>query len=103
LYRTPHSVLATPMVRNSGILAAYRILTAADDAAAKVIVDARQVDLILLCPQPTERHVFSSSKNENTFYNRLIDGHLPPWVQPFPLSGESAKHFRLFAVRRDGP
>ena len=86
------------MIRNPGILAAYRIMTAADDAAAKAIVDARNVDLILLCPRPTERHVFASDKNEGTLYNRLVDGRLPRWIKPLPLPGGPANHFRLFAV-----
>jgi len=51
LYRTPHAVLATPMIRNAGVLDAYRILSAAGNAAA----EARHVDLILLCPWARER------------------------------------------------
>jgi hypothetical protein len=101
MYRTPHAVLSTPMILNPGVLAAYRIMTAADDAAAKTIIDARDVDLILLCPQSGERHVFKSDKNEDTFYNRLIDGRLPKWIEPVSIPGEPAKHFHLFAVRRD--
>jgi hypothetical protein len=101
MYRTPHSVLATPMIRNPGVLAAYGIMTAADDATAKTIIDARSVSLILLCPQSGERHDFRSDKKEDTLYNRLIDGRLPTWIQVLPLPEELARHFRLFAVRHD--
>ncbi len=103
LYRTPHAVLATPMIRNAGVLDAYRILSAPGDTAAESIVQARHVDLILLCPGARERQVFGSDKNRDTFYNRLVDGHLPSWIQPVALSGDTARHFRLFAVRHAAP
>jgi hypothetical protein len=100
MYRTPHAVLATPMHRNAaGILSTYRLMTAADDASAKAIIDSRSVDLILLCPDSGERGFFASGNSEDTFYNRLMDAKLPTWIHALPLPDSLAKHFRLFAVR----
>jgi hypothetical protein len=101
MYRTPHAVLATPMIRNEGVLATYRMMTARDDATAKAIIDARQVELILLCPTSGERYIFDSDNREDTFYNRLVAGHLPPWLKPVPLDRSLAGHFYLFSVTRN--
>src|SRR4029077_13549851 len=65
LYRTSHAVLATPMFRNPGIMDAYHILAAGDDASAKVILDRRRIDLILLCPQYGERLFFDSDEGQD--------------------------------------
>ena len=102
MYRTADAVLATPMHRNiAGILAAYRMMTAGDDADAKAIIVSREVDLVLLCPGSTERSFFNSDNQENTFYNRLVEGRLPTWLHQLPLPEGLAKHFRLFAVARN--
>ena len=101
LYRTPHAVLATPMFRNPGIMDAYHILAASDDAAARSILAKRRIDLILLCPSSGERLFFDSDQGQDTFYNRLVGGHVPAWAQPVTLPDALAKRFYLFAVRRD--
>jgi hypothetical protein len=100
LYRTDHAVLATPMFLNPGVLAAYDILTAPDDAGAEQIIDARHVSLILLCPDSAERTLFKSDRNEGTFYNRLVDGPRPEWIEPLSVPAGAPSRFRLFAVRR---
>jgi hypothetical protein len=101
LYRTPHAVLATPMFRNPGIMDAYHILAASDDAAARAILDRRRIDLILLCPSSGERLFFDSDQGQDTLYNRLVGGRIPAWAQPMTLPGALAKRFYLFAIRRD--
>ena len=101
MYRTPHAVVATPMIHNVGILAVYRMMSAPDDAAAKAAIDAREVDLILLCPASGERYIFDSDNNQDTFYNRLVAGHLPAWVKPIRLPGDVASHYYLFSVSHD--
>jgi hypothetical protein len=101
LYRTPHAVLATPMFRNPGIMDAYRILAAGDDAAARTILAKRRIDLILLCPSSGERLFFDSDQGQDTLYNRLVGGHIPAWAQPVTLPDALAKRFYLFAIRRD--
>jgi hypothetical protein len=77
------------------------MMSAPDDAAAKAVIDARQVDLIMLCPASGERDIFDSGNKQDTFYNRLVAGHLPAWLKPVPLSGDLANHFYLFSVSHD--
>ncbi|HEX3066087.1 MAG TPA: hypothetical protein VHQ39_11430, partial [Dongiaceae bacterium] len=101
LYRTSHAVLATPMFRNPGIMDAYHILAAGDNASAKAILDRRRIDLILLCPQYGERLFFDSDEGQDTLYNRLVAGRDPAWAQPVPLPADLAKRFLLFAIRSD--
>ena len=104
MYRTGDAVLATPMHRNAaGIIAVYRLLTAADDASAKAIIDARGADLLILCPDSAERPYYASGNHENTFYNRLIDGRLPAWIRPLPPATPPGEDFRLFAVLPGAP
>ncbi len=98
LYRTRHAVLATPMFHNLGILDAYHILSAAEDDDAYSTIEARHVDLILLCPGSGERSVFASDHGENTLYNRLTGGHLPGWAKAVPLPA-SARNYLLFVVQ----
>jgi hypothetical protein len=101
LYRTSHAVLATPMFRNPGIMDAYHILAAGDDASAKAILERRRIDLILLCPLSGERLFFDSDEGQDTLYNRLVAGRNPAWAQAVPLPDNLAKRFLLFAVRSD--
>jgi hypothetical protein len=103
MYLTGHAVVGTPMLRNTGILAIYRLFTAADDATAKAIVETRDIDLILLCPNSSEPSIYESGNHQNTFYNRLIEGRLPGWVHPVAESQTKASGFRLFAVAPAAP
>ena len=99
LYRTGHRVLATPYHRNSaGILAAYRIMSAAGDAGARAMLRDRGVELVLLCPDATEAAVFAGAGGESTFYLRLLRGELPAWLRPLALAPELGQAFRLFEV-----
>jgi len=91
------------MLRNTGILAIYRLFTAADDATAKAIVETRDIDLILLCPNSSEPSIYESGNHQNTFYNRLIEGRLPGLVHPVAESQTKASGFRLFAVAPAAP
>ncbi len=60
LYRTRHAVIATPYHRNPGIFDAHRILTAGAESESRRLIEARGVDLILLCPSAPERTYFSN-------------------------------------------
>ena len=55
LYRTPHRVVATPNHRNgAGLLDTHNIYAAANDDDARALVEARDIALILLCPNTGE-------------------------------------------------
>jgi hypothetical protein len=101
LYRTQHAVLAAPYHRNApGILDVYRMFSAVDPAASKAIVDARGIELALLCPSPRERLFYGGEAEGVTLYQRLLEGRLPPWLAPVPLPDTLAERFRLFRVVR---
>ena len=99
LYRTPHRVIATPYHRNSaGILAAWRIMTAAGPAEARAGLRARGVGLILLCPGGVHEAAFARTGSADTFYRRLLQGRAPAWLREVPLSPDLGARFRLFQV-----
>ena len=101
LYRTQHAVLAAPYHRNApGILDVYRMFSAVDPAASKAIVDARGIELALLCPSPRERLFYVGEAEGVTLYQRLLEGRPPPWLAPVALPDALAERFRLFRVVR---
>ena len=102
LYRTRHSVVATPYHRNSqGIGDSYRALTTEDEALSERLLRRRGVDIVLLCPTATERNFFGASPGPESarLYDRLARADGPAWLEPIilpeDLSGES---FRLYRV-----
>ncbi len=101
LYRTRHRVIATPYHRNgAGILAVHRLMSAAEDADALALARAREVDLILLCPDATEAALFAGQRGKSTFYLRLLRDALPAWLRPVALAPEFGEAFRLFELAR---
>ena len=99
LYRTRHAVIATPYHRNPGIIDAHRILTAGTDGESRRGIEARGIDLILLCPSGPERTYFSSPGGaRTTLYRRLAAGRAPAWLSRVALPAELAGSFRLYEV-----
>ena len=96
-------MVATPYHRNgAGILDVHAALTAGAPEAARQIMGARGIDLVLLCPQPVEEMFFTPRPGEaargQTLYARLLTGRPPPWLRPVTLPPELAARFKLFAV-----
>ncbi|MCH9052273.1 MAG: hypothetical protein IIA72_14525 [Proteobacteria bacterium] len=99
LYRTRHAVIATPYHRNPGIIDAHRILTAGAESESRRLIEARGVDLILLCPSVPERTYFSNPGGARaTLYRRLAAGQPPEWLSRVALPAELAGNFRLYQV-----
>lgn len=98
LWFTHHRVIATPYHRNhDGILALRHVFSAADDGRAKAIVDMRDVDLLLLCPNASEKAF--AAKSGSTLYKRIVAGSGPAWLKRVALP-EKLAAFRLFSVTR---
>lgn len=99
LYRTHHSVLAGPYhVIPEGIMDTYRALATRDEELSRRILQAREVDLILLCP-PQDRGFFQQEDaGPETIFSRLLAGEEPAWIQPVDLAGSSEAGFKIFAV-----
>lgn len=99
LYRTPHQVIATPYHRNdAGILFNYRVMTAADEKQAQVIISERQVDLIILTPESAEKSVYNAGQNPPAFYNQLLEGQVPPWLVAVPAPEHLQPWFLIYRV-----
>ena len=101
LYRTGHAVVAAPYHRNApGILDIHRMFSAVDPATSKAIIEARGIELALLCPSPRERVFYASKAKGATLYQRLLEGWTPPWLALVALPEDLAESFRLFRVVR---
>ena len=101
LYRTKHAVVGTPYHRNRrGILDNYWIFSASDSAESKRLLDARGVELVLLCPSPRgTRTLYEPTSEGSTFYSRLRNAQAPHWMRPIKLPADVGG-FRLYEVVR---
>ena len=100
LYRTEHAVVGTPYHRNGrGILDIYRIFSASDSAESKRLLDARGIELVLLCPSRKEEILYELTSERSTFYSRLRNAQVPHWMRPVRLPADIGG-FRLYEVVR---
>lgn len=99
LYRTRHSVVATPYPRNArGQIDAYRIYSATDFEEARRLIEARRIDLIVTCVhRPMYLHL---SGEPDMLDSRLRRGERPGWLQPVELGEEAEEFYRIFEFDR---
>lgn len=94
---THHDAITGPYHRNSAeildIMRAFR----GDAAQAKEIIDRRNVDYVLLCPDLSETTLYAHDAPEG-WYVQLIRGQIPEWLEPVTLPKDWP--FRLWRVRR---
>jgi hypothetical protein len=76
----------------------YEAMLATDDAAARDVVDRRQVAYLLICTIQVPKVIGESAPN--SLYHRLLRGETPAWLRPLEMSAEASREFRLFAVKR---
>lgn len=99
LYRTHHSVIATPYHRNGdGIYDGYRMLATDDEAAAQALIRQRGIDLVLLCHTPAERVFYAASHGEENLYTRLIGNTPPDWLAAIDLPEPLRAQAQLYQV-----
>ncbi|MDP6706997.1 MAG: hypothetical protein QF893_11690 [Alphaproteobacteria bacterium] len=99
LYRTHHSVVATPDHANAeGIADTLAFFAAADPEAARTVAAKRGIELLLLCPAERESRQYLR-EGEASLLARLIAGAPPPWLAPMPLPGTLGDDYLLFEVR----
>lgn len=99
LYRTQHQVIATPYHRNdAGILFNYRVMTAANPEEALKAISQRPVDLVILTPQSSDKVVYNAAQNPDIFYNQLLNGQIPGWLEKVPTPPQVGKWFLVFRV-----
>lgn len=88
-------MLGAPYHRNTGGLRDLRLLLYAEEESAEEVVRRRGVDVILDCPGDV---LAARARAEGVvpLTDRLRDGEVPGWVQPFQLEGGG----ELFTVDR---
>lgn len=97
LYRSRHSVVATPYHQNeAGLLDTLDFFGAAEDGAARAIAEARGLNLVLACPKDEESGLYR--KGGATLLTRLEAGAAPAWLAPVALPPALAD-YRLYEVR----
>jgi len=98
LYRTRHSVVATPYHQNeAGLLDTLDFFGARDETQARRIAEARGLDLVLACPKDEESGLYRAGIGESLLA-RLENGAPPAWLTPVPLP-RSLADYRLYEVR----
>jgi asparagine N-glycosylation enzyme membrane subunit Stt3 len=100
LFLTPHAVVAAPY-HGSGTLAVYDALNATDTARARRLLDAREVDLVIVCPGLDESLFLQEVQGRRTLYGQLRAGHPPSWLRP--LDGVQGSKATLYGVVRADP
>ena len=101
LYRTPHRVVATPNHRNgAGLLDTHNIYAAANDDDARALVEARDIALILLCPNTGEVERYRPPGGGDGLYHRLLRGAAPDWLRAVALPADLADDVRMFETVR---
>ncbi|MEJ2203289.1 MAG: hypothetical protein P8170_04195 [Gemmatimonadota bacterium] len=96
LYHTPHRVLASPYHVASGVLEAYRIMTSRTESEALEGLEARGIDLVVLCPVSDQDLFDPTIGGEATLFGRVLEGALPRWLERVPTpAGTSALVLRV--------
>ena len=75
-------------------------MTAKIDHRSLPIVEARGIDLALLCASTRERLFYAGDGEGATLYRRLLEGWTPDWLAPVVLPDDLAESFRLYRVIR---
>jgi hypothetical protein len=100
LYRTDYNLIATPYHRNDqGILYDYEVMAAATDEQAQAMLEERMVDLLILSPESAERNFYAKTPDKTSFYERLIAGEKPAFLEEIDLSPDMKKSFRIYRIR----
>jgi len=99
MYRTNYEVIATPYHRNdSGIMYNHEVMAAKSDTQAKELLTERSVDLIILCPDSSEKKSYQKTVDKSTFYEQLIANHSPQFLSKVNLPEELAESFIVYRV-----
>lgn len=100
LYRTDNRILGTmhhPVA--AGIIDSTTIFESLDDAAALPVIQARKIDMILICTDERSKEYNHLLEIEDSLYNRLLSGRPPHWINEVDLP-EKVRPFRLFLIDR---
>jgi len=99
LYRTDFNLIATPYHRNDqGILYSYRVMAADSMEKAQDMLNERSIDLLIVCPESSEKGFYKRTVDHSTFYERLIAGEKPAFLEEVDLPPEVDNSLRVYRV-----
>jgi hypothetical protein len=94
LYRTPHSVVATPYGNEEGLLYLFEVMAESNPQVTRELLAMRGVGFILICPGP--QNLTYPETPKDSFYESLVIGPRPEFIRPVSLPEDS--DYLLFAV-----
>jgi hypothetical protein len=99
LYRTDYNIIATPYHRNDqGILFNYEVMAAESTEQVHKMLKERLVDLLIICPESNEKYFYKKTAGKNTFYEQLISGEKPDFLEEIALPNELNNNFRIYRI-----
>lgn len=99
LYRTDYNYIATPYHRNDqGILYNYKIFTEANLSEVQSMLAERHVDLIVLRSESAKAGSHKQAEDELTFYERLMAGDKPNFLEAVELPAGLNDGFMVYRV-----
>lgn len=100
LYRTDYNLISTPYHRNDqGILYNYQVMGAESFDQAREMLAERSVNLIILCPESSEKNFYKKTTDQSAFYEHLVADETPTFLKEIELPPELDKSFKVFRVR----
>lgn len=86
---THHNALAGPYHRNGrAILDVQHSFRSENPMVAHSVMTRHGATLLLLCPGLSESTIYST-QNPKGFYEQLVQGKVPAWLEPVPLPAKS--------------
>lgn len=99
LYRTNYNTISTPYHRNDqGILFNYEVMAAESTEQVQKMLKERSVDLLILCPKSVEKLFYKKTTENSTFYEQLISGKKPAYLEEVDLSNELKDSFIVYQI-----
>jgi|LSQX01.3.fsa_nt_gb asparagine N-glycosylation enzyme membrane subunit Stt3 len=100
LYRTDFNVVSTPYHRNDqGILFNYNVMAEDNLNYAKEMLNQREIDLIIICSESSEKRFYKKSNNNATFYEKLISGQIPDFIEEISLPADLKNTFNVYKIK----
>jgi hypothetical protein len=99
LYRTSYNIIASPYHRNDqGILFSYNVMAAEDSEQVHKMLKERLVDLLIICPDSGEKHFYKNTAAKNTFYEQLVSGKIPSFIEEVNLPDDLNNSFKAYRL-----
>jgi len=73
-------------------------MTEADQAQIPAMLSERHVDLIVLRPESAEAKIYNPAADELIFYERLMAGDVPDFLETVGLPAELNGRFMVYRV-----